>query len=107
MVYFVTAEKVGLVTSPPYLSLVSKIKFNKKNVSFLHGVNFASGGAGIFNGTDPNIVSVVLILSFPSPILYLHVCTINLDKSDDLDKIINFIDLFSTLLTKKGEHDIK
>jgi hypothetical protein len=78
MVYLVAAEKVGLATSPPYLSLVSKIKFNKKNVSFLHGVNFASGGAGIFNGTDPKIVSVVLILSFPSPILYLHVCTINL-----------------------------
>nr|AFK33602.1 unknown [Medicago truncatula] len=48
------AEKLGLATSPPYLSLVSKINFNKKNVSFLDGVNFASGGAGIFNGTDEN-----------------------------------------------------
>ncbi|KAJ1441349.1 SGNH hydrolase superfamily [Sesbania bispinosa] len=45
------AEKLGLPTSPPYLSLVSKVN-NKKNVSFLDGVNFASGGAGIFNGTD-------------------------------------------------------
>ncbi|XP_058782268.1 GDSL esterase/lipase At5g55050-like [Vicia villosa] len=46
------AEKLGLATSPPYLSLVSK--FNNKNVSFLNGVNFASGGAGIFNGNDEN-----------------------------------------------------
>ncbi|KAK2387209.1 hypothetical protein P8452_25437 [Trifolium repens] len=44
------AEKLGLATSPPYLSLISK--FNKKNVSFLGGVNFASGGAGIFNRND-------------------------------------------------------
>lgn len=64
MVYLVAAEKVGLATSPPYLSLVSKINFNKKNVSFLHGVNFASGGSGIFNGTDPTIVSAVLIFLF-------------------------------------------
>ncbi|KAL2322671.1 hypothetical protein Fmac_027050 [Flemingia macrophylla] len=46
------AEKLGLPTSPPYLSLVSKVHSNKKNVSFLGGVNFASGGAGIFNGSD-------------------------------------------------------
>ncbi|KAK7305132.1 hypothetical protein VNO77_43032 [Canavalia gladiata] len=45
------AEKVGLPTSPPYLSLVSKVN-HKKNVSFLGGVSFASGGAGIFNGSD-------------------------------------------------------
>ncbi|XP_027342170.1 GDSL esterase/lipase At5g55050-like [Abrus precatorius] len=45
------AEKLGLPTSPPYLSLVSKIN-KKKNVTFLGGVNFASGGAGIFNGLD-------------------------------------------------------
>ncbi|CAK8565596.1 unnamed protein product [Lathyrus sativus] len=46
------AEKLGLATSPPYLSLVSK--FNNKNASFLNGVNFASGGAGIFDGNDEN-----------------------------------------------------
>lgn len=46
------AEKLGLPTSPPYLSLVSKVHNNNKNVSFLAGVNFASGGAGIFNGSD-------------------------------------------------------
>jgi phospholipase/lecithinase/hemolysin len=45
------AEKLGLATSPPYLSLISKFN-NKKNVSFLGGVNFASGGAGIFNRND-------------------------------------------------------
>ncbi|KAF3453442.1 hypothetical protein FNV43_RR03882 [Rhamnella rubrinervis] len=42
------AEKVGLPTSPPYLSFKSK----KNNATFLAGVSFASGGAGIFNGTD-------------------------------------------------------
>ncbi|KAJ4725113.1 GDSL esterase/lipase [Melia azedarach] len=42
------SEKVGLPTSPPYLSL----KSNKNNASFLTGVSFASGGAGIFNGSD-------------------------------------------------------
>ncbi|XP_050139753.1 GDSL esterase/lipase At5g55050-like [Malus sylvestris] len=44
------AEKVGLPTSPPYLSLVSKS--NKRKASFVNGVSFASGGAGIFNGSD-------------------------------------------------------
>ncbi|KAK9268951.1 hypothetical protein L1049_000717 [Liquidambar formosana] len=43
------AEKLGLPTSPPYLSLASKS--NKSN-AFLTGVSFASGGAGIFDGTD-------------------------------------------------------
>ncbi|KAG5546537.1 hypothetical protein RHGRI_018651 [Rhododendron griersonianum] len=44
------AEKAGLVASPPpYLSFVS----NKSNEAFpITGVSFASGGAGIFNGTD-------------------------------------------------------
>ncbi|XVE80412.1 hypothetical protein DITRI_Ditri14bG0137500 [Diplodiscus trichospermus] len=42
------AEKVGLPSSPPYLSL-SK---NKDAASYINGVSFASGGAGIFNGTD-------------------------------------------------------
>ncbi|KAK4750622.1 hypothetical protein SAY87_004104 [Trapa incisa] len=43
------AEKVGLPTSPPYLSLVSG---NSNVPSFLTGVSFASGGAGIFDSTD-------------------------------------------------------
>ncbi|KAK2639736.1 hypothetical protein Ddye_027531 [Dipteronia dyeriana] len=43
------AEKVGLPPSPPYLPL----KNNKNRASlFINGVNFASGGAGIFTGTD-------------------------------------------------------
>nr|AFK39512.1 unknown [Lotus japonicus] len=45
------AEKVGLPISPAYLSLVLKANHHK-NVSYLEGVNFASGGAGIFDGTD-------------------------------------------------------
>ncbi|XP_057724378.1 GDSL esterase/lipase At5g55050-like [Arachis stenosperma] len=45
------SEKLGLATSPPYLSLTAKSNANKNNVS-LDGVSFASSGAGIFNGTD-------------------------------------------------------
>ncbi|OMP04370.1 Lipase, GDSL [Corchorus olitorius] len=41
------AEKLGLPTSPPYLSLLKK-----KDASYINGVSFASGGAGIFNSTD-------------------------------------------------------
>ncbi|KDP39148.1 hypothetical protein JCGZ_00905 [Jatropha curcas] len=44
------AEKVGLPTSPPYLSL----KF-KTASAFMTGVSFASGGAGIINGTDEKL----------------------------------------------------
>ncbi|KAB2615629.1 GDSL esterase/lipase [Pyrus ussuriensis x Pyrus communis] len=51
------AEKVGLPTSPPYLSLVSKS--NKRKASFVNGVSFASGGAGIFNGSDEQYNSFV------------------------------------------------
>ncbi|KAA8523664.1 hypothetical protein F0562_010087 [Nyssa sinensis] len=42
------AEKVGLPSPPPYLS-ISK---SNKSMEFLTGVSFASGGAGIFTGTD-------------------------------------------------------
>ncbi|XP_052178857.1 GDSL esterase/lipase At5g55050-like [Diospyros lotus] len=42
------AEKVGLQTSPPYLAS----KSNKSGGFPITGVSFASGGAGIFNGTD-------------------------------------------------------
>ena len=53
---FLAAEKVGFVASPPpYLSLVSKS--NKSNAFPITGVSFASGGAGIFNGTDELFVS--------------------------------------------------
>ncbi|EEF32464.1 zinc finger protein, putative [Ricinus communis] len=44
------AEKVGLPTSPPYLSVSSK-----NTSAFMTGVSFASGGAGIFNGTDQSL----------------------------------------------------
>lgn len=44
------AEKLGLPSAPPYLSLISKS--NLSNASFVAGVSFASGGAGIFDGTD-------------------------------------------------------
>ncbi|KAK4484816.1 hypothetical protein RD792_007414 [Penstemon davidsonii] len=38
------AEKIGLPTAPPFLA--------KPNAVYVKGVNFASGGAGIFNVTD-------------------------------------------------------
>lgn len=41
------AEKLGLPSSPPYLS-----EEHNKSSNFLTGVSFASGGAGIFDGTD-------------------------------------------------------
>ncbi|KAI8006266.1 GDSL esterase/lipase [Camellia lanceoleosa] len=44
------AEKVGIVTPPPYLSLVSNKPSNAAFPST--GVSFASGGSGIFNSTD-------------------------------------------------------
>ncbi|KAK9076346.1 hypothetical protein SSX86_004680 [Deinandra increscens subsp. villosa] len=43
------SEKVGLPTAPPYLSLVSK---GENMYSSINGVSFASGGAGILNGTN-------------------------------------------------------
>ncbi|XP_022151286.1 GDSL esterase/lipase At5g55050-like [Momordica charantia] len=46
------AEKVGLPTSPPYLSLVSKFRKITNTTPFKTGVSFASGGAGIFNETN-------------------------------------------------------
>lgn len=55
MIVCVAAEKLGLATSPPYLSLTSKA--NKNNASFMDGVSFASAGAGVFDGTDERYVS--------------------------------------------------
>ena len=57
VIFCLAAEKVGLPPSPPYLSLVSKS--NKQNASFVNGVSFASGGAGIFNGSDEKFVSAM------------------------------------------------
>lgn len=54
------AEKAGLPTSPPYLSF----KSNKNNASLVAGVSFASGGAGIFNGTDEAFVSTTTTIFF-------------------------------------------
>ncbi|GMJ05087.1 hypothetical protein like AT5G55050 [Hibiscus trionum] len=45
------AGKLGLPSSPPYLSLLKK----KDAVSYINGVSFASGGAGIFNGSDQTL----------------------------------------------------
>lgn len=52
-----TAEKVGLPTSPPYLSLISKFRKVINTKPFKTGVSFASGGAGIFNETNDLFVS--------------------------------------------------
>ncbi|XP_024976821.1 GDSL esterase/lipase At5g55050 [Cynara cardunculus var. scolymus] len=46
------AEKVGLPSAPAYLSLVSKSKKLSSSNATVTGISFASGGAGIFNGTD-------------------------------------------------------
>ncbi|KAG8097521.1 hypothetical protein GUJ93_ZPchr0013g36862 [Zizania palustris] len=41
------ADSLGLATSPPYLAVSSSSKAN-----YVNGVNFASGGAGVFNSTN-------------------------------------------------------
>ncbi|KAG2297143.1 hypothetical protein Bca52824_043812 [Brassica carinata] len=46
------AEKFGLPLPPPYLSLKGPFKEEKKKSVAVTGVNFASGGAGIFNSSD-------------------------------------------------------
>ncbi|KFK27114.1 hypothetical protein AALP_AA8G336400 [Arabis alpina] len=46
------AEKFGLPLPPPYLSLKGLLKKKKRESASVTGVNFASGGAGIFNGSD-------------------------------------------------------
>ncbi|KAK8648588.1 hypothetical protein V6N13_129337 [Hibiscus sabdariffa] len=52
------AEKLGLPSSPPYLSLSKK----KDAPSYINGVSFASGGAGIFNGTDQTLGQSIPLL---------------------------------------------
>ncbi|CAA7025845.1 unnamed protein product [Microthlaspi erraticum] len=46
------AEKFGLPLLPPYLSLRDIVTRKRKKNAPVPGVNFASGGAGIFNSTD-------------------------------------------------------
>ncbi|KAL8256539.1 hypothetical protein R6Q59_031606 [Mikania micrantha] len=46
------AEKVGLPSPSPYLSLVSNSNELSDISDLVTGVSFASGGAGIFNGSD-------------------------------------------------------
>ncbi|CAA2994519.1 GDSL esterase lipase At5g55050-like [Olea europaea subsp. europaea] len=48
------AEKLGLTTAPPYLS--------QPNDVFVKGVNFASGGAGIFNATNEDVIKQTIPL---------------------------------------------
>ncbi|KAK4341861.1 hypothetical protein RND71_037677 [Anisodus tanguticus] len=49
------AEKLGIPTPPPYLA--------DKNNQFPKGVSFASGGAGVFNTTNGDIISKALHFS--------------------------------------------
>ncbi|CAI9088357.1 OLC1v1022666C2 [Oldenlandia corymbosa var. corymbosa] len=51
---FLTGEKVGLPTSPPYLSNTSSL--------FLKGTSFASGGSGLFNSTGQGFLFKTLSL---------------------------------------------
>ncbi|KAM0010878.1 putative triacylglycerol lipase [Helianthus debilis subsp. tardiflorus] len=46
------AEKVGLPSPPPYLSLVSESKNLSSTNATVTGVSFASGGSGVFNGSE-------------------------------------------------------
>ncbi|XP_010540156.1 PREDICTED: GDSL esterase/lipase At5g55050-like [Tarenaya hassleriana] len=48
----VIAEKFGIPSPPPYLSLKNT---GDKSAGESTGVNFASGGAGIFNGSDQTL----------------------------------------------------
>ncbi|XP_058095049.1 GDSL esterase/lipase At5g55050 [Magnolia sinica] len=49
------AEKLGLTTPPPYLSIST---VNNRSNAFLGGVNFASGGAGILDGSAVQSLSL-------------------------------------------------
>ncbi|CAI9088359.1 OLC1v1022667C1 [Oldenlandia corymbosa var. corymbosa] len=49
------AEKVGVPTSPPYLSNTNDV--------FLQGVSFASGGSGLFNSTGQGFLKKTISLS--------------------------------------------
>ncbi|VAI38655.1 unnamed protein product [Triticum turgidum subsp. durum] len=45
-----STDKLGLATSPPYLALSSS-----SNANYVNGVSFASGGAGVSNGTNTEL----------------------------------------------------
>ncbi|WZZ31860.1 hypothetical protein YC2023_015261 [Brassica napus] len=49
------AEKFGLPLPPPYLLRKVQFKEKERKSAALTGVNFASGGAGIFNGSDQKL----------------------------------------------------
>ncbi|KAL0750216.1 hypothetical protein Bca101_032219 [Brassica carinata] len=49
------AEKFGLPLPPPYLSLRGLFKEKRRKSAAVTGVNFASGGAGIFNSSDQKL----------------------------------------------------
>ncbi|XP_010448960.1 PREDICTED: GDSL esterase/lipase At5g55050-like [Camelina sativa] len=49
------AEKFGLPLPPPYLSLRGLLERETRKSAAVTGVNFASGGAGIFNGSDQKL----------------------------------------------------
>ncbi|CAN7066887.1 unnamed protein product [Brassica rapa subsp. trilocularis] len=49
------AEKFGLPLPPPYRSLKGALKVKKRESAALTGLNFASGGAGIFNSSDKKL----------------------------------------------------
>uniref|UniRef100_A0A1J3J9I0 GDSL esterase/lipase n=1 Tax=Noccaea caerulescens TaxID=107243 RepID=A0A1J3J9I0_NOCCA len=53
------AEKFGLPLPPPYLSLRDLLTRRKRKPAPVTGVNFASGGAGIFNSSDERLRQAV------------------------------------------------
>ncbi|WZZ21196.1 hypothetical protein YC2023_122583 [Brassica napus] len=52
---FMLSEKFGLPLPPPYLSLRGLFKEKRRKSAAVTGVNFASGGAGIFNSSDQKL----------------------------------------------------
>ncbi|KAG8386114.1 hypothetical protein BUALT_Bualt03G0115300 [Buddleja alternifolia] len=64
------AEKLGLSTAPPYLS--------QPNSVFVKGVSFASGGAGIFNVTNENLIKHTIPL--PHQVGYFSTVRQGLEK---------------------------
>ncbi|KAJ0953477.1 putative triacylglycerol lipase [Helianthus annuus] len=61
------AEKVGLPSPPPYLSLVSESKNLSSTNATVTGVSFASGGSGVFNGSEALDASTI---SLPEQVDY-------------------------------------
>lgn len=61
-----TAEKVGLPSSPPYLSLFLS---SASGISYLSGVSFTFVGAGILNPTNPLDVRIMPYMIYVPTIL--------------------------------------